>query len=179
MGISHSFLNCIFIRLLPLLYFKHWQKSPGRQEERDAILAKIEVSQAHLELLKQTNVLNDAFPIHHDGEFGTINNFRLGRLPKIPVKQQAYNSLFFLLSNNHPWLVDVIDILPFSIFLKWKALEICQERPCLFNQQDILVYKGKSWRLHAYLAKFYLLRRYMAWGCSSIYIFTDTARELH
>jgi len=49
-------------------------------------LAKIEVSQAHLELLKRTNVLNDAFPISHDGEFGTINNFRLGRLPKIPVR---------------------------------------------------------------------------------------------
>lgn len=56
-----------------------------QQEERDAILAKTEVSQAHLELLKRTNVLNDAFPIWHDGEFGTINNFRLGRLPKIPV----------------------------------------------------------------------------------------------
>lgn len=58
-----------------------------KQEERDAILAKIEVSQAHLELLKRTNVLNDAFPIWHDGDFGTINNFRLGRLPKIPVRK--------------------------------------------------------------------------------------------
>ncbi|KAI3408352.1 uncharacterized protein J3R85_020308, partial [Psidium guajava] len=56
----------------------------SHQEERDAILAKIDVSHAHLELLKRTNVLNDAFPIWHDGEFGTINNFRLGRLPKIP-----------------------------------------------------------------------------------------------
>lgn len=62
------------------------------QEERDAILAKIEVSQAHLELLKQTNVLNDAFPIWHDGEFGTINNFRLGRLPKIPVEWDEINA---------------------------------------------------------------------------------------
>ena len=39
-----------------------------------------------IELLKRTNVLNDAFPIWHDGEFGTINNFQLGRLPKIPVR---------------------------------------------------------------------------------------------
>lgn len=62
------------------------------QEERDAILAKIEVSQAHLELLKRTNVLNDAFPIWHDGEFGTINNFRLGRLPKIPVEWDEINA---------------------------------------------------------------------------------------
>ncbi|KAK6918228.1 Atg6, BARA domain [Dillenia turbinata] len=62
------------------------------QEERDGILAKIEVSQAHLELLKRTNVLNDAFPIWHDGEFGTINNFRLGRLPKIPVEWDEINA---------------------------------------------------------------------------------------
>lgn len=57
------------------------------QEERDAILAKIEVSQAHLELLKRTNVLENAFHITHAGEFGTINNFRLGRLPMSPVKK--------------------------------------------------------------------------------------------
>ncbi|CAN6931228.1 unnamed protein product [Brassica oleracea] len=56
----------------------------AHQEERDAILAKIEVSQAHLELLNKTNVLIDAFPIRYDGDFGTINNFRLGRLPKAP-----------------------------------------------------------------------------------------------
>ncbi|XP_057980567.1 beclin-1-like protein [Malania oleifera] len=64
----------------------------SHQEERDAILAKIEISQAHLELLKRTNVLNDAFPIWHDGEFGTINNFRLGRLPKIPVEWDEINA---------------------------------------------------------------------------------------
>ncbi|CAI0410077.1 unnamed protein product [Linum tenue] len=62
------------------------------QEERDAILAKTEVSQAHLELLKQTSVLSDAFPIYHDGDFGTINNFRLGRLPKIPVEWDEINA---------------------------------------------------------------------------------------
>ncbi|XWS32050.1 hypothetical protein CRYUN_Cryun23aG0127900 [Craigia yunnanensis] len=64
----------------------------AHQEERDAILVKTEVSQAHLELLKRTNVLNDAFPIWHDGEFGTINNFRLGRLPKIPVEWDEINA---------------------------------------------------------------------------------------
>ncbi|KAF6171184.1 hypothetical protein GIB67_011245 [Kingdonia uniflora] len=64
----------------------------SHQEERDSILAKIEVSQEHLELLKRTNVLNDAFPIWHDGEFGTINNFRLGRLPKIPVEWDEINA---------------------------------------------------------------------------------------
>ncbi|KAJ4731915.1 Beclin-1-like protein [Rhynchospora pubera] len=64
----------------------------SHQEERDAILAKIEVSQAHLELLKRANVLNDAFFISHEGEFGTINNFRLGRLPKIQVEWDEINA---------------------------------------------------------------------------------------
>lgn len=64
----------------------NWVFPPGKQEDRDAILAKIEVSQAHLELLGQTNVLYDAFPISYNEQFGTICNFRLGRLPKIPVR---------------------------------------------------------------------------------------------
>ncbi|KAL6614728.1 hypothetical protein ACP70R_036998 [Stipagrostis hirtigluma subsp. patula] len=50
----------------------------SHQEERDAALAKIEVSQVHLELLKQTNVLNDAFSISHEKEIGIISDFRLG-----------------------------------------------------------------------------------------------------
>ncbi|GLJ50760.1 hypothetical protein SUGI_1081180 [Cryptomeria japonica] len=64
----------------------------NHQEDRDAILAKIEVTETQLEQLKQTNVLNDAFHIWHDGDFGTINNFRLGRLPKIPVEWDEINA---------------------------------------------------------------------------------------
>lgn len=55
------------------------------QEERDGVLAKIEIAQSQVEMLKRINVLNDAFHIWHDGDFGTINNFRLGRLPNVPV----------------------------------------------------------------------------------------------
>ncbi|XP_075487859.1 beclin-1-like protein isoform X2 [Primulina tabacum] len=62
------------------------------QEERDAILAKIEVSRAHLGLLNRTDVLNDAFPIWYDGEFRTINTFRLGRLPKVQVEWDEINA---------------------------------------------------------------------------------------
>jgi len=40
-------------------------------------LAKIEVSHAHVELLKHTYVLNDAFYISQHGVFGTINNLCL------------------------------------------------------------------------------------------------------
>jgi beclin 1 len=63
-----------------------------KQDERDGVLAKIEVAQAQLEMLKRTNVLNDAFHIWHDGDFGTINNFRLGRLPNVPVEWDEINA---------------------------------------------------------------------------------------
>lgn len=39
-------------------------------------------------------MLNNAFPIGHDGDFGTINNFRLGRLTKIPVCVQKTINAF-------------------------------------------------------------------------------------
>jgi beclin len=55
------------------------------QEERDAVFAKIGVSQVHLEMLKHTNVLNDAFYISCDEVIARINNFRLGRLPNVEV----------------------------------------------------------------------------------------------
>lgn len=64
----------------------------AHQEERDAVLAKMEVATAQLDSLKSTNVLNDAFHIWHDGEFGTINNFRLGRLPTVPVEWDEINA---------------------------------------------------------------------------------------
>nr|CAJ27515.1 beclin 1 protein [Sorghum bicolor] len=64
----------------------------SHQEERDSVFAKIYVSQVHLELLKRTNVLNDAFYISHDGVIGTINNFRLGRLSNVEVEWDEINA---------------------------------------------------------------------------------------
>ncbi|GJN16890.1 hypothetical protein PR202_gb03916 [Eleusine coracana subsp. coracana] len=65
----------------------------SHQEERDAVFAKIEVSQVHLELLKRTNVLNDAFYISHDGVIGTINSFRLGRLSNLENTQVEWDEI--------------------------------------------------------------------------------------
>jgi hypothetical protein len=57
-------------------------------EERDAVLARIESTCEARERLRHTNVYNDAFHIWHHGPFGTINNFRLGRLPNAPVSRR-------------------------------------------------------------------------------------------
>lgn len=41
---------------------------------------------------QSTNVLNDTFRIWHDGPFGTISGFRLGRTPEHPVDWNEINA---------------------------------------------------------------------------------------
>lgn len=49
-------------------------------------------TRCQLEKLKKTNVFNATFHIWHSGHFGTINNFRLGRLPSAPVDWSEINA---------------------------------------------------------------------------------------
>jgi len=51
------------------------------QNERDALSAAYDHDEAQLERLRRTNVYNDTFCVGHDGNFGTINGLRLGRMP--------------------------------------------------------------------------------------------------
>ena len=62
--------------------------------------AKLAVGLAHLEKLEQTDVLNDIFHIWHDGHFGTINEYRLGRLPSQQVEWNEINAGFFFFVKN-------------------------------------------------------------------------------
>eukprot|EP00897_Mesotaenium_endlicherianum_P009473 jgi/Mesen1/8554/ME000489S07945 len=64
----------------------------SHQEERDAVLAQIQGATAQLDALKHTHVLSEAFHISHEGDFGTINNFRLGRLAAVPVEWDEINA---------------------------------------------------------------------------------------
>eukprot|EP01098_Paradermamoeba_levis_P004563 TRINITY_DN1955_c0_g2_i2.p1 TRINITY_DN1955_c0_g2~~TRINITY_DN1955_c0_g2_i2.p1 ORF type:complete len:383 (-),score=64.84 TRINITY_DN1955_c0_g2_i2:119-1267(-) len=61
-------------------------------EEREANRSKIEFSKEQLDWLKRTNVYNDTFYISQEGQFGIINDFRLGRLPKQPVEWSEINA---------------------------------------------------------------------------------------
>ena len=53
---------------------------------------EITLFQGQLDKLKKTNVFNAAFHIWHSGHFGTINGFRLGRLPSVPVDWNELNT---------------------------------------------------------------------------------------
>eukprot|EP00898_Chlorokybus_atmophyticus_P000504 jgi/Chlat1/1454/Chrsp12S08682 len=84
---------------LDLLEERYWHdfndfrlQLSDHQEERDGIIARMDVANAQLEVLRHTSVFNDAFYIWHQGEFGTINGFRLGRLPGAPVEWDELNA---------------------------------------------------------------------------------------
>jgi len=66
-----------------LLEYEDAQKSVDNQ---------LKYAKTQLEKLTKTNVFNTTFHIWHNGHFGTINNFRLGRLPNIPVEWSEINA---------------------------------------------------------------------------------------
>ena len=68
----------------------------AQRDERDSITLRYDHDAKHLERLLKTNVYNDTFHIGHDGNFGTINGLRLGRLPNHPVSWDEINAAWGL-----------------------------------------------------------------------------------
>ncbi|GLV42255.1 Autophagy-related 6 [Carabus blaptoides fortunei] len=73
-------------------YTKHRRELMLTDDEHKSLECQLAHTQAHLEKLKKTNVFNATFHIWHSGHFGTINNFRLGRLPSAPVDWSEINA---------------------------------------------------------------------------------------
>lgn len=62
------------------------------EDEQRSVDNQLKYAQTQLDKLKKTNVFNATFHIWHSGHFGTINNFRLGRLPSVPVDWNEINA---------------------------------------------------------------------------------------
>lgn len=73
-------------------YTKHKQRLVLAEDEYRSLDAQIRHTQASLDKLKKTNVFNVTFHIWHSDHFGTINGFRLGRLPSVPVEWAEVNA---------------------------------------------------------------------------------------
>lgn len=58
------------------------------EEKQESLDNQLQNTKFHFNRLRTVNVLNAAFHIWHSGPFGTINFFRLGRLPGIQVTNQ-------------------------------------------------------------------------------------------
>uniref|UniRef100_A0A8C6E3K1 Beclin-1 n=1 Tax=Moschus moschiferus TaxID=68415 RepID=A0A8C6E3K1_MOSMO len=79
-------------------YQREYSEFKRQQLELDDELKSVENqmryadAQMELDKLKKTNVFNATFHIWHSGQFGTICNFRLGRLPSVPVAWNEINA---------------------------------------------------------------------------------------
>uniref|UniRef100_A0A8C4N162 Beclin 1, autophagy related n=1 Tax=Eptatretus burgeri TaxID=7764 RepID=A0A8C4N162_EPTBU len=86
------------------------------EDEQRSADNQIRYAQMQLDKFKKTNVFNATFHIWHSGHFGTINNFRLGRLPSVPVEWSEINAawgqtvLYHLVPfGNHSYLESLLD----------------------------------------------------------------------
>lgn len=61
-------------------------------EEQRSVDNLLRNAEFQLKRLRKTNVFNATFHIWHQGPFGTINGFRLGRLPNQPVDWDEINA---------------------------------------------------------------------------------------
>ncbi|XP_063231199.1 beclin-1-like protein isoform X1 [Bacillus rossius redtenbacheri] len=73
-------------------YTQHRWELTLTEDESKSLECQLHYAQAQLDKLKKTNVFNATFHIWHSGHFGTINNFRLGRLPSVPVDWSEINA---------------------------------------------------------------------------------------
>jgi len=73
-------------------YSQHKQQLLLAEDEYRSLDCQLRHSQSQLDKLKKTNAFNATFHIWHSGHFGTINGFRLGRLPSIPVDWNELNT---------------------------------------------------------------------------------------
>jgi len=62
------------------------------EEEQALTSSAVRYATSELARLKRTNVLNDMFHIAPLDQFGTINRFRMGRLPETPVPWEEINA---------------------------------------------------------------------------------------
>ncbi|KAJ8925920.1 hypothetical protein NQ315_009772 [Exocentrus adspersus] len=73
-------------------YARHRRDVIVTEEEGRSLECQLNYTNMHLDKLQRTNVFNATFHIWHKGHFGTINNFRLGRLPSAPVDWAEINA---------------------------------------------------------------------------------------
>jgi beclin len=104
-------------------------KLENKQESLDN---QIRNTKAHFNRLNTVNVLNATFHIWHSGPFGTINYFRLGRLPDTPVEWEEINAglgqinlLLYCLAKKMQLEFKRFRLVPFGNFSYIEVVEAC------------------------------------------------------
>lgn len=67
-------------------------RSAAFQDIRDMAIAKLDAVENKIANAKYLNILSDMFAIGHTGDYGTINQFRLGQLLSQPIEWNEINA---------------------------------------------------------------------------------------
>ncbi|KAI9030796.1 autophagy protein Apg6-domain-containing protein [Phycomyces nitens] len=114
-----------------------WEKSNAYQlslqtfqNQRDSINLKYDHDVKQYERLQKTVVYNDAFSISHDGPFGTINGFRLGRLGSHTVEWAEVNAawgqtllLLYTVANKLKFQFQTYRLVPMGSFSRVEKID--------------------------------------------------------
>eukprot|EP00096_Caligus_rogercresseyi_P016831 TRINITY_DN983_c0_g3_i1.p1 TRINITY_DN983_c0_g3~~TRINITY_DN983_c0_g3_i1.p1 ORF type:complete len:426 (+),score=128.62 TRINITY_DN983_c0_g3_i1:90-1367(+) len=73
-------------------YYSYTRRVLNAEDDYRSLDSQFKYAQSQWETLKKTNVYNATFHIWHIGHFATINGFRLGRLPSVPVEWPEINA---------------------------------------------------------------------------------------
>ncbi|XP_077773669.1 beclin-1 isoform X3 [Podarcis muralis] len=130
-------------------YQKEYSEFKRQQLELDDELKSVDnqmrYAQMQLDKLKKTNVFNATFHIWHSGQFGTINNFRLGRLPSVPVEWNEINAawgqtvlLLHALANKMGLTFQRYRLIPYGNHSYLESLTDKSKRLCLQGAAPLL-----------------------------------------
>lgn len=137
-------------------YSKYKRELLLAEDDYRSLDCRLKYTQNQLEKLKKMNVFNATFHIWHTGHFATINGFRLGRLPSVPVEWSEINAAWghtaFLLS----CLAKAIgleefqrfQLVPYGNFSYVKVRDMTKSIKDLFNTLFQVLADGKSLPLY-------------------------------
>lgn len=122
------------------------------EEKQESLDNQLRNTKFHFNRLRTVNVLNATFHIWHSGPFGTINYFRLGRLPGIPVEWEEINAglgqanlLLYCLARKVKLEFKRFRLVPFGSF---SYIEVIESSPNFKIGDELNMYRLKGYKYY-------------------------------
>ena len=138
-----------------LLEYSNYKRQLIKLEEKQESLDnQLKNAKFHFNRLRTVNVFNATFHIWHSGPFGTINFFRLGRLPDTPVEWEEINAglgqvnlLLYCLARNVKLEFKRFKLIPYGSYSYIETIENCSISSHSFKVGDVLhMYRYKGFK---------------------------------
>ena len=138
-----------------LLEYSNYKRQIIKLEEKqESVDNQLRNTKFHFNRLRTVNVLNATFHIWHSGPFGTINYFRLGRLPDTPVEWEEIsaglgqvNLLLHCLARKVKLEFKRFKLVPYGNFSNIEVIETCSSPHYSFKQcEELHMYRFKGFK---------------------------------